>query len=103
MKTNELRIGNYVADIWNPDIPRQVQSLAKNLCIYGPLRCKYAVFSIPTKEAKLFANKRPEIVSDIYDVYDDKLAELERNFNEAGYYDETVSHYAVKRVKNIRK
>lgn len=41
MKASELRIGNYVADIWNPDIPRQVQSLAKNLCIYGPLRCKY--------------------------------------------------------------
>ena len=41
MKAEELRIGNYVADIWNPDVPRQVQSLAKNLCIYGSLRCKY--------------------------------------------------------------
>lgn len=59
----------------------------------------YAVFAIPTKEAKIFCNKKPEIVSNVYDAYDDELVELENNFKMSGNYDELISHYVVRKIK----
>lgn len=70
MKAQELRIGNYVADIWNPDIPRQVQSLAKNLCIYGSLRCKYDKLLPIRLTEKWLVKLGAKKIHDILDIYE---------------------------------
>lgn len=60
---------------------------------------KYAIFSIPTKEARIFANMKPEQVSELYSENDNSLQELCEDFNRTGYYDENISHYAIRTVK----
>lgn len=59
----------------------------------------YAVFSIPTKEAKLFAGARAERVSDIYPVYNDDLQNVLESFQIGGYMDEFISGYSIRPVK----
>ena len=59
----------------------------------------YAVFSIPTKEAKLFAGARAERVSDIYPVYNDDLQDVLESFQIGGYMDELISGYSIRPVK----
>lgn len=56
----------------------------------------YAVYSIPTKEAKIFAGIKPEQVTEL--VENKKAHELCDSFNHSGYFDENISHYDVKRV-----
>lgn len=59
----------------------------------------YAVFEIPTKEARMFANKKKERVSEVYPVYDNDLKSVLESFQQGGFYDETISHYEVQAVK----
>lgn len=60
---------------------------------------KYAIFAIPTREGKIFANKKPEIVSELYDTINDELYKLCEDFNQTNHYDELTSHYAIRPVK----
>jgi hypothetical protein len=60
----------------------------------------YAVFSIPTREARIFAGMKPERVSDIYEKYDDELQAVLESFQMGGHYDEMISGYSVRAVND---
>ena len=58
----------------------------------------YAIFSIPTREARLFAGLKPERVSNIYEKYDDELQAVLESFQRGGCYNEMISGYSVRAV-----
>ena len=60
----------------------------------------YAVFSIPTREARIFAGIKPERVSNIYEKFDDELQAVLESFQMGGHYDEMISGYSVRAVYN---
>lgn len=60
----------------------------------------YAVFSIPTREARIFAGMKPERVSNVYAKYDDELQAVLESFQMGGHYDEMISGYSVRAVNN---
>lgn len=60
----------------------------------------YAVFSIPTREARIFAGMKPEQVSNTYEKYDDELQAVLESFQMGGHYDEMISGYSVRAVDN---
>ncbi len=60
---------------------------------------KFGIFQMPTKEAKTFLNRKPELVSELYDKSDDKLKSLLEDFQKTGFMDEMISHYEIKSVK----
>lgn len=59
----------------------------------------YAVFSVPTKEAKLFASACAERVSDIYPKNDDSLQDVLESFQIGGYMDELICGYSIRPIK----
>ena len=58
----------------------------------------YAVFSIPTRNARIFAGIKPERVSNIYEKFDDELQAVLESFQMGGHYDEMISGYSVRAV-----
>lgn len=58
----------------------------------------YAIFSIPTREARLFAGQKTERVSNIYPSNDNELQELLRTFQIGGFMNELISSYKIKAV-----
>ena len=60
----------------------------------------YAVFSIPTREGRIFAGMKPERVSNIYEKFDHELQAVLESFQMGGHYDEMISGYSVRAVNN---
>lgn len=58
----------------------------------------YAVFTVPSREARIFAGMKPERVSKIYEKFDDELQAVLESFQIGGHYDEMISGYSVKAV-----
>lgn len=59
----------------------------------------YAVFKIPTKEARIFAGRKPERVSQIYDECNEDLYNVLQSFQMGGCYDELTAGYFVQAVQ----
>jgi hypothetical protein len=59
----------------------------------------FAVFSIPTREARIFAGLKPRQVSKAYEKYDNDLQEVCDDFNTCGFMNEVIDHYAVLKIK----
>lgn len=59
----------------------------------------WGVFKIPTREARIFAGMKEELVSKPTTSQQEAL-DLADNLRMSGYYDETTSTYTVKPIKN---
>ena len=59
----------------------------------------YAVYTIPTREARIFAGRKPERVSDIFEKFDSELQFVLETFQMGGHYDEMIAGYSVRAVK----
>ena len=59
----------------------------------------WGVFRIPTREGRIFAGMKEELVSTPTESQQEAL-DLADNFRMSGYYDEMTSTYTAKPIKN---
>ena len=58
----------------------------------------YAVFEIPTREARVFLNACCVMVSDIFPIWDKDLECILESFQRGAFIDETIAGYEIKKV-----